>query len=209
MVKKVGVTYNHWQAKPWPLPDELHPTEWIVSQSRKVVEEAEARRPLFLTSSFYAPHPPLFPPKKYFDEYENNNLPSPAHGDWVNWKSLSPQGDGNGHRVLLKGDVLRSAQAGYFGLVEHLDNQISSLIRDFKARSEKAGRSWVIVITSDHGEMLGDHGYFRKCEPYEGSANIPFIISGSTALGFKPGRRVTQPVCLEAVSYTHLTLPTN
>ena len=206
LVKDLGVTYNHWQAKPWPLADNLHPTEWVVAQSRKVVAEADSGRPLFLTTSFYAPHPPLFPPKKYFDAYLKQKLPPPAHGDWVDWKALSPKGNRNGHRVLLAGQTLRAAQAGYFGLIEHLDNQISSLIRDFKARSEKAGRSWLIVATTDHGEMLGDHGYFRKCEPYEGSANIPFIICGSPALGFRSGLRIEQPVCLEDIMPTLLAL---
>ena len=42
----------------------------------------------------------------------------------------------------------------------------------------------MIAFTSDHGEMLGDNGYYRKCEPYEGSANIPFIIAGSKSLHF-------------------------
>lgn len=206
LVEDLGVTYNHWQAKPWPLADALHPTEWIVNQSRKLVAEADADQPLFLTSSFYAPHPPLFPPRKYFDAYLKQKLPSPAHGDWVDWEALSPKGDRNGHRVLLSGDTLRAAQAGYFGLIEHLDNQISLLIREFKARSEKAGRPWVIIVTTDHGEMLGDHGYFRKCEPYEGSANIPFIICGSPSLGFRSGMRIEQPVCLEDIMPTLLSL---
>jgi arylsulfatase len=206
LVKALGVTYNHWQAKPWPLADNLHPTAWVVAQSRQVVEETDAAQPLFLTTSFYAPHPPLFPPKKHFETYAKQKLPPPSHGDWVDWKALSPKGDGSGHRVLLEGEALRAAQAGYFGLIEHIDSQVSSLIRDFTARSEKAGRPWVIVVTSDHGEMLGDHGYFRKCEPYEGSANIPFIICGSPALGFKPGLRVNQPVCLEDIMPTLLAL---
>ncbi|NQT38358.1 MAG: sulfatase-like hydrolase/transferase [Planctomycetes bacterium] len=206
LVQKVGVTYNHWQAHPWPLADELHPTEWVVAQSRKIVAETDANQPLFLTASFYAPHPPLFPPKKYFDAYAKQKLPSPAHGDWVDWGTLSPGGDGSGHRILLEGETLLAAQAGYYGLIEHIDEQISSLIRDFKARSEKAGRPWVIVVTSDHGEMLGDHGYFRKCEPFEGSANIPFIICGSPSLGFEPALRVEQPVCLEDVMPTLLAL---
>jgi len=205
-VKELGLTYNHWQAKPWPLADSLHPTEWIIAQSRKVVEETDTDHRLFLTASFYAPHPPLFPPKKYFDTYLKQELPSPAHGNWVDWSALSAKGDRTGHRVLLAGKTLKAAQAGYFGLIEHLDSQISSLIRDFKTRSEKARRPWVIVFTSDHGEMLGDHGYFRKCEPYEGSANIPFIISGSAALGFKSGERFEQPVCLEDVMPTLLAL---
>jgi len=206
LVEDLGVTYNHWQAKPWPLADNLHPTEWIINQSIRLIAEADIDQPLFLTSSFYAPHPPLFPPKKYFDAYMKQKLPSSAHGDWVDWNALSPKGDRNGHRVLLSGNTLRAAQAGYFGLIEHLDNQISLLIREFKRRSEKAGRSWVIIITSDHGEMLGDHGYFRKCEPYEGSANIPFIISGSPSLGFKAGMLIKQPVCLEDIMPTLLSL---
>lgn len=206
LIEELGVTFNHWQARPWPLSDELHPTEWVVAQSRKAVEEADPRQPLFLTTSFYAPHPPLFPPGKHFDAYLKKTLPSPACGDWVAREALSPGGDGNGHRVLLEGETLRHAQAGYFGLIEHLDHQIASLVRDFKARSERAGRSWVIVFTSDHGEMLGDHGYFRKCEPYEGSANIPFMVCGSPELGFKPGLRVSQPVCLEDIMPTLLAL---
>jgi arylsulfatase A-like enzyme len=206
LVSDLGLTNNFWQAKPWPLANHLHPTEWIISRSRKIVAEADVDQPLFLTSSFYAPHPPLFPPKKYFEAYMKQKLPLPAHGDWVDWKALSPKGNRNGHRVLLSGDTLRATQAGYFGLIEHLDHQISLLIREFKARSEKAGRPWVIIVTSDHGEMLGDHGYFRKCEPFEGSANIPFIICGSQTLGFKSGMRVKQPVCLEDIMPTLLSL---
>ncbi|HUT12678.1 MAG TPA: sulfatase-like hydrolase/transferase [Thermoguttaceae bacterium] len=206
LVERIGVTYNHWQAQPWPLADELHPTEWVVTESRKVVGETDAEQPLFLTTSFYSPHPPLFPPKKYFSAYAERELPSPARGDWVDWKALSPKGDQVGHRVLLEAETLCAAQAGYFGLIEHLDNRISLLVRDFKARSERSGRPWVIVVTSDHGEMLGDHGYFRKCEPYEGSANIPLIISGSSELGFQPGLRVEQPVCLEDIMPTLLAL---
>jgi len=206
LVEDLGVTYNHWQAKPWLLADSLHPTEWVIAQSRKIVKETDTDQPLFLTTSFYAPHPPLFPPKKYFDAYLKQKPPAPAHGDWVDWKALSLKGDRTGHRVMLEGEILRASQAGYFGLIEHLDDQTSLLVRDFKTRSEKAGRSWVIVVTSDHGEMLGDHGYFRKCEPYEGSANIPFIICGSPTLGFKAGLHIKQPVCLEDIMPTLLAL---
>jgi len=206
LVKHIGVTYNHWQAKPWPLADNLHPTAWVVAESRKALAEAPDNKPLFLTTSFYAPHPPLFPPKKHFDACAKRKLPAPARGDWVDWKSLTTKGDRAGHRVLLEGEKLLASQAGYFGLIEHIDTEIAPLIREFKARSEKARRPWVIAVIADHGEMLGDHGYFRKCEPYEGSANIPFIICGAPALGFKPALRINQPVCLEDIMPTLLSL---
>ena len=206
LVDRLGISYNHWQSSPWPLAEELHPTVWAVAQSRKVVSETELKQPLFLTASFYAPHSPLFPPKRIFEDVAKRSQPKPAHGDWVDWAALSEKGDKGGHRVLLTGETLHAAQAGYYGLIEHIDEQLAPLISEFKARSEKAGRPWVIAVTSDHGELLGDHGYYRKCEPYEGSANIPFIVCGSPDLKFKAGLRVQQPVCLEDFMPTLLAL---
>jgi arylsulfatase A-like enzyme len=206
LVAKLGVSNNGWQAKPWPLAEELHPTAWIVRQSRNTLKEVPADKPLFLTTSFFSPHPPLFPPKRLFDAYLAAKLPAPAHGDWVNWQALTSEGDKQGHRVLLEGDTLRATEAGYFGLIQFLDEQTVPLIAEFKERSHKAGRPWIIVFTADHGEMLGDHGFFRKCEPFEGSANIPFLVAGSPELGFKPGLRSMQPVCLEDVMPTLLEL---
>ncbi len=206
VIAGLGLNCNGWGGKPWPLADELHPTAWIVGESRKVVAESASARPLFLTASFYAPHPPLFPPGRYFEKYMKSALPEPAHGDWVEWGALSPGGDKAGHRVRLEGEALRATQAGYFGLIEHLDEQFAPLITEVKARSVKAGRPWVIVVTSDHGEMLGDHGYFRKCEPFEGAANIPLIVAASPGLGFKSGLRNMRPVCLEDLMPTLLDL---
>ncbi len=206
LVARWGLSYNGWEAKPWPLAEERHPTAWIVRQARRIVADSTVAKPLFLTASFYAPHPPLFPPKQYFERYLAAELPQPAHGDWVDWEALSPKGDRAGHRVLLEGEPLRAAQAGYFGLIEQLDHEIAPLVEEFKRRSNKAGRPWLIWLIADHGEMLGDHGYFRKCEPFEGSANIPFIVTGSPELRFRPGLRCQQPVCLEDVMPTLLEL---
>ena len=135
VIESLGVTTNFWQAKPWSLPDELHPTAWVANRARSVISETAPAQPLFLTASFYAPHPPLFPPKTYFEKYLAAALPAPARGDWVQWDALSPDGDRAGHRIRLEGEKLRAAQAGYFGLIEHLDAQLAPLIAAFTARS--------------------------------------------------------------------------
>lgn len=205
-IERLGLTTNFWQAKPWDLPDALHPTTWVARRSRQVVAEAATERPLFLTASFYAPHPPLFPPKDLFEKYLAATLPPVARGDWVKWENLPPASSQKGQRVRLEGDTLRKAQAGYFGLIEHLDAQVAPLIADFTARSARAHRPWVVILCTDHGEMLGDHGFFRKCEPYEGSANIPFIIAASPELKFAAALRPMSPVCLEDIMPTLLEL---
>ncbi len=206
LVENLGTTYNHWQAMPWPLADELHPTEWAVDQSQRTIARADDAKPLFLTTSFYAPHPPLFPPKKHFATAAQRDLPDPARGEWLTPRPPPPGGDPGGHRVHLSGETLRASQAGYYGAIDHIDACIGPLIEAFTKRSEKLGRSWIVAFVADHGEMLGDHDFFRKCEPYEGAANIPFIFGASPELAFQPGLRCSQPVCLEDVMPTLLAL---
>jgi len=202
-----GISLNGWTAKPWHLPEYLHPTNWVVRKSRSILEERDSEDPLFMTASFYAPHPPLIPPEFYMQRYLRLQLPPADIGDWA----VPPENNGIGagidaHRTCLEGEALRSAQAGYFGLINHLDDQIYYLINDFKIKSMREGRPWVIVFTSDHGEMLGDHYYFRKCEPYEGSSRIPLLIQGSRDLGLKSNISTQSPVCLEDIMPTLLDL---
>lgn len=207
LVRSVGATYNGWQAAPWPLAEELHPTTWTVRESRRVIATAPTDRPLFLTASFYAPHSPLIPPKRLFDAYLARPLPPAARGDWVDWQNVpEPKPNGQAHRVRLERETLRTAQAGYFGLIEHIDEQIGPLVAEFQAQSAAQKRPWVIVVTTDHGELLGDHGLFRKCEPYEGAANIPLLFAASPELGLKPGVRSERPACLEDIFPTLLDL---
>ncbi|MBN1675438.1 MAG: sulfatase-like hydrolase/transferase [Kiritimatiellae bacterium] len=206
-LKMHGISWNGWTARPWFLPEHLHPTTWVIRKARAVLAGHDGDAPLFLTTSFYAPHPPLVPPAFYMERYLRMELPPAAIGDWA----VPPPNDGLGagvdaHRVLLAGEALRSAQAGYFGLINHIDDQLFWLIRDFLVLSRRQKRPWLIVFTSDHGELLGDHYYFRKCEPYEGASSIPFLIRGSGDLGIQAGQTCMRPVCLEDLMPTLLEL---
>ena len=66
-------------AAAWPHAEELHPTSWIVRRSREVIATAPAAKALFLTTSFYAPHPPLFPPARLFEKFLKAELPPVAN----------------------------------------------------------------------------------------------------------------------------------
>jgi len=206
-IRGLGMSYNGWHAAPWPLPEYLHPTNWTVQQARGIIADHGPPDPLFLVCSFYSPHPPLIPPVFHMDRFLQMELPAPAIGDWAK----RPPNDGLGagvdaHRVCLEGERLRRAQAGYFGLISHIDDHLYWLIHEFKEKSRSMKRPWVIVFTSDHGEMLGDHYFFRKCEPYAGGSLIPFLVQGSPELGLKAGVVCRRPVCLEDIMPTLLEL---
>lgn len=206
-IKGIGLSCNGREAKAWPADDELHPSSWTVREARRLLAEEEPDRPLFLVTSFYSPHSPLFPPARYMDKYLGMDLPPVATGEWaVPPVSELYENNTDSNRVNLKGEELRRTQAGYFGLIAHIDDLIGDLVSEFRSKSEQEGRPWMIVFTSDHGDMLGDHYLFRKCEPYEGSSRIPFLIQGSADLGFVYGSSCGAPVCLEDIMPTLLEL---
>src|SRR5439155_453110 len=75
LVDNLGIPNQGWAARPWPRAEELHPPVWLGREARKPLKEPPAEPPLFLPASFFAPHPPLFPPKNLFDSYSQQKLP--------------------------------------------------------------------------------------------------------------------------------------
>lgn len=204
-IKGHGITFNGWTAKPWHLGEHLHPTNWVVNRSRGLLKDLDDEKPFFLTTSFYAPHPPFIPPAFYMDRYLRQQLPPAAIGSWASPPPNEGRGAGvDAHNALISGEALQSAQAGYFGLINHIDDQLYWFLREFRDKSSRGRRPWLILFTTDHGEMLGDHYFFRKCEPYEGASRIPFLIRGAPQLGLRSGLTCPKPVCLEDVMPTVL-----
>ncbi|MBU0611360.1 MAG: arylsulfatase [Armatimonadetes bacterium] len=199
-----GISRNGYTARPWHLDEKLHPTTWTVTEALRFLERRDPSCPFFLVVSFIAPHPPLVPPAFYLDRYLRQDLPAPALGDWA---TPPPNGglgrDVETYRVDLRGELLRSTQAGYYGLINHMDDQICRLLGTHTGLDAATRRNTVLLFTSDHGEMLGDHYLFRKYCAYEGSAHIPFLISGPEVA---PGRVCHEAVCLEDLMPTVLDL---
>ena len=80
--------------------------------------------------------------------------------------------------------VLR-ARAAYYGLVCFMDACVGQILNALKVSGN--ADDTLIIYVSDHGDMLGDHGFWTKQVMYEGSAGVPMILSGP---GVEPGRRV-------------------
>ena len=194
-----GLDCNSWVARPWIYPEHLHPTNWVVDRSIDFLRKRDPEKPFFHMMSFVRPHSPLDPPQYYYDMYINEDMPAPVMGDWAIKDDVD--GDGlvyNGYRGKIKNKTLNRARAAYYGSITHIDHQIGRFLQAmFDADVLK---DTIILFTSDHGDMLGDHNWFRKSLPYEGSASIPFIVyDPGNLLSLKSGSIVDKIVELRDI----------
>jgi len=189
-----GVMHNDWTVHPWHLDEDLHQTNWTVERASRFMETRDPSRPFFLSLGFIAAHPPFQPPPFYLDRYLRARLPDPVIGDWAvppRPEELGNEDYVSAHRIKLPAEAQRCMQAAYFGLLNHVDDQLRRLINPVKGI--RHCDDTIIILTSDHGEMLGDHYLFRKSVAYEGSARVPFLISAPPAFGIRKGLIVHAP----------------
>ena len=179
-----GVHGNSWMARPNHLPEIQQEETWLTNQAMVRLEKRDPERPFFICLSFNGPHPPWCPPQYYFDLFMNKDIPQPIEGDWARHHATdaSYPMDVNAWRGRLSHELNHRARAGYFAYLAYIDAQIGRFV-EFLGRRGLL-HDTMLAFTCDHGEMLGDHNLWRKCQPHDPSARIPFILrppSGWTA----------------------------
>ena len=165
-----GAHQNGWVARPWHLPENLHFTHWCADQALDFLHRRDPTVPFFLKVSFHQPHQPCTPPQPYWDRYMAMDLPEPVVGDWARVYDGPQRGlSVTSWRTALTPELMRQYRAGYYGSINHVDDQIGRVLTALPANT-------VVLFLSDHGEMLGDHQWIRKRNAFEGSARIPFML---------------------------------
>lgn len=139
-------------------------------------DRAEPDTPLMLYVGLLNPHYPYIAEQELFDYYLNrvglyeNQTPSdhPFLGRCANCPPLIVGED------VTERDVKR-AMAAYYANIETTDRQFGKILEDLRNAGEDLD-DWIIIFTSDHGEMLGEHSIWEKQRFYEGSARVPMFI---------------------------------
>ena len=127
--------------------------------------------PWFYFVSFVGPHDPFDPPAEYADRYREADMPD-AIADplenkpgWIRNRAYSPEPE-----------EIRVTRRQYCGAIEAIDTGIGWMLDALEERG--FAENTHIVFTSDHGEMLGDHGLYTKQVAYEPSMHVPLIMAG-------------------------------
>ena len=156
-------------------------------------DPARQEKPFAMCVGFIAPHFPFIVPEPYFSKYYPNNVDMPNLPDG-HLDELPPSAQRLRQMFGLDGDwtddEIARARAAYFGLCTYLDDKIGHLMDVLEEQG--LAENTVIVHTSDHGDMLGEHGLWRKMCFYEQSANVPLQISWPGK--FDGGQRVSEAV---------------
>ena len=206
-----GLAHGGWDARPWHLDEEEHPTNWTTRQALEFLERRDDNRPFFLALSYVRPHPPLDPPRAYWEQYIDTDLPDPSIGDWVDdlFGDIIPEFPASSWLADVPADRVHRARAAYYGLITHIDAQIHRVLYALNW-VHHANRDTIVVFTADHGEMLGDHCHWGKQYAFEGSARIPLVLSVPDAIAedhdLDQPATSDAPVGLEDVMPTLLSL---
>lgn len=183
-------------------------TDGLIAQEAVKVLEAKKSEPFFLAVGFFRPHTPYVAPKKYFDLYHPADVPlakeEPNDLDDIPEAALFTKPPHWGVDEVNR----RNAQRAYYATVSFMDAQVGKLL-DALDRL-KLSDNTIVVLWSDHGYNLGQHGQWMKQSLFENSARVPLIISVPGGVKGQASPRTVELVDLypTLAELTGLTPPT-
>jgi arylsulfatase A-like enzyme len=190
------------------LPEAWHDSTWTADRTLAWLNSRDRSKPFCLWTSFSDPHHPFDCPAPWSYMYDPKDVPLPKHRapdlerrPWWHRAALegTPQlADENmrkfrteGSRVPPQTDQqLAHMTANYYGMISLIDHNVGRIldtIRDLALESDT-----LVVFTTDHGELLGNHGlYLKHPIPYEDLLRVGMILRGP---GIKVGATIAEPV---------------
>ncbi len=201
-----GMSNNEYSWRTWHLEEKLHVTNWITQTAAKNIRRRDPTRPAFWYVSYTQPHPPIVPLNTYFDRYRQRSIDGPQQSEWSQAEDL-PYALAINQQLKppLPPEQYDDMRRAFYAQCTHIDHQIRLLIGSL--REEGILDDTIIVFTSDHGDMLGDHGMYAKRYFYQGSAQIPMlVVDRANSKRIQPGSVDNRLVGLQDIMPTLLTL---
>ncbi len=163
------------------LPEKYTKAAYLAGEAERFLRARRDGQPFLLSVNLLEPHPPNHGPLN--EEHDPASLPvGPAfmvpvgerHSRRVHRQSEAYRRDGYKNHPFETEADFRRLRANYYGLVTLVDNALARVLRAL----EESGQAdtTIIVYTSDHGEMMGDHLLMQKGNFFEESVRVPLAI---------------------------------
>ena len=173
----------------FPLREDMFFDAVVADKMVELIQVHDPATPLALFGMFWLPHPPLWAPRAFAEMIDPSQviLP-PTVGRWYNGMPVMQLANIPGQLgVHVTMDHWRIAWAVYMGMVAFLDRCIGKVL----AALDHANmlEDTMVVVTSDHGDMLGSHRLYQKMCLYDESARVPLLVKMP---GQSAGHRVSE-----------------
>jgi choline-sulfatase len=153
--------------------------ETVFAAKRHLFDLARKRdeTPFLLVVSLISPHDPYIARAEHWNRYNHADIDMPKLG--INDVPMDPHSkrfvDSVGMASPLPSDEqIRNARHAYYASVSYLDDKFGEMMQSL----EESGKAedTVVIVLSDHGDMLGERGLWFKMSWFEQSARVPLII---------------------------------
>ena len=150
--------------------------------------------------SLVSPHYPLTCPKEFYDMYDSADMDLPVgyarhtRPDHSELRNVAAFFD---YDRYFDEEKTREAKAAYYGLTSFMDNCVGRVLQALQDSGQ--AENTVVIYISDHGDMMGDQGFWTKQVMYEQSAGVPMIAAGP---GLPAGRRLSTGASLVDIAAT-------
>jgi choline-sulfatase len=161
---------------PTPLPEEAYADNVVADTGLELLADAPETDPWFLQVNFSGPHDPWDVTHDMHGWYRGENA--------VDFPGPAPVGETDGYTGEKHNEIRRN----YAAMVENIDRHLGRYREKLQERGE--WENTIIAFTSDHGEMLGDQGHWKKKRPYHPSVSVPLVIGGP---GIRDGHVSDEP----------------
>jgi choline-sulfatase len=190
------------------LEEQDHFESFVTRESVRFLKNHAKDQPFFLIASYLKPHDPFMPAQRFFNMFRAVDMQIPdtwgkvdlatvpkevresITNDWVTPEMRDNPGNVKRHIAM------------YYANLAQMDDNIGVMLKAL--RDLGLEDDTIVMYTTDHGEMLGEHGLWQKMMFYEPSVGVPlmFRVPGMTT----PGSRCRTPVSQVSVAATLLEL---
>lgn len=167
---------HYFRDGPEPIPIEGYSATAFTDEAIEFIRQ-DSETPFLAYIQWGPPHDPYVAPPHYMNMYDPDMLT--MRGNWSGPVQLRP-GRTIGGRLDL---------AGYYAAITFLDDEIGRIVQVLKQTGQF--QNTILLITSDHGDMLGSQGTFLKRKPWAESLQVPGVVHYPAAVPH--GQELTLP----------------
>ncbi len=213
-IKKIRDEYD-WTTEKYPensihaysqkFPKEVCQTEWITRHALDFIETVDDETPIFAHVSYVQPHSPFNCPEEYLERVDASKIPQPIYAEWQDDPNTPEYFQA---KTPIKHENEMHQRLVYFADLIHLDEKLGEVISALKAKGRYD--SCNVIFISDHGELLGDHGFYGKEERhYDACIRVPIIVRVPGIAGGKVCEQFIQheDICPTILEMSGCSLP--